>query len=72
MLEPKFNGKVQLYIHLVRLNQVLMTPGHRCLAVKNDLPKLANVKFFTLIYTNSGYHHLKVTKIIISKNFPGW
>ena len=59
MLVPKANGKVRLYFDLTWLKIVWIRPIYRCLTL-NILPRLAGVKYLTLIDTSSGYHNLKL------------
>ena len=59
MLAPKVNGKVRLCLDLVRLNQALIRPIHRG-PMLNNIPKLNNVQYMSIIDVSSGYHNLKL------------
>ena len=63
VLITKPNGKVRLYLNLVRLNQALITPVNRgpIVIILHDIfPKLDNVKYVSFIDTSSSYHNLKL------------
>ena len=58
ILVPKANGKMWLYLDPARHCKVLIRPVHRKVTLNNILPRLAGVKYFTLIDTSSSYHNL--------------
>ena len=57
---PKENGKVRLCLDPARLNKVLIRPVHRGLILNNILPRLADVKYLTLIDVSSGYRNINL------------
>ena len=57
---PKANGKVQLCLDPVQLNQALIRPIHRDPIINNILPKLNNVQYLSIINASSGYHNIKL------------
>ena len=59
---PKVNGKVQLCLDPVQLNQALIRLIHRGLTLNNILPKPSNVQYMSIIDARSGYHNLKLDK----------
>ena len=59
MLVPKANDRVRLCLDLAWLNEVLKRPIHRDLTLDGILPRLADVKYITLINMTEGYHNLK-------------
>ena len=56
----KANGKVWLFLNPARLNKVLIRPIHRGPTPNDILPRLAGVKYPTLVDISSGYHNLKL------------
>ena len=60
VLVPKANGKVQLCLDPVRLNQALIRPVHRGSTLNDILPRLNNVKYMSIIDTSLEYHNLKL------------
>ena len=54
------NGKVRLWLDLDSLNKVLIRPVQREPALNDILPRLAGMKYLTLIDVSSGYHNLKL------------
>ena len=60
ILVAKPNGKVILFLYLVRLNQALFRQVHRGSTLKDIFPKLNNVKYLFLIHVSSCYHNLKL------------
>ena len=59
MLVPKANGKVRLCLDPAWI-KVLIWQIHRGPTLNDILPRLAGVKYLTLICVNSGYHNLKL------------
>ena len=57
---PKVNGKVQLRLDPVQLNQALIRPIHRAPTLNNILPKLNNVQYMSIINMSLGYHNIKL------------
>ena len=57
---PKMNGKVQLCLDPVRLNQALIRLIHRGPTLNDILPKLNNVQYMSIIDASSGYHNIKL------------
>ena len=57
---PKANGKVKLCLNLARLNNALIRPTHRGLALSDILPRLAGIKYITLVDVSLGYHNLRL------------
>ena len=45
-----------------RLNKALIRPVHRNPILNDTLPRLATVKYLTLINAGLGYHNLKLDK----------
>ena len=64
VLPPKANGKAKLCLDLHRLNKTLIRPVHAGLTLNNILPRLAGMKYLTLMDTNSGYHYLKLAELL--------
>ena len=62
VLVPKANGKVQLCLDPVQLNQALIRPIHRGPTLNDILPNLNNVQNMSIIDACSGYHNLKLDK----------
>ena len=62
VLVPKTNGKVQLCLDPVQLNQVLIRLIHRGPTLNDILPKLNNVQYMSIIDASSVYHNLKFDK----------
>ena len=62
VLVPKVNGKVQLCLDPVWLNQALIRPIHRGLTLNDILQKLNNMQYMSIINASSGYHNLKLDK----------
>ena len=60
VLVPKADGKVWICLDLVQLNNVLVRVVHRGQILNDILPRLAGIKYLTLIDANSGYHNLKL------------
>ena len=54
VLVSKPNEKLELCLDPARVNQVLNRPIHRGPTINDILPKLANVKYLTMIDVNSG------------------
>ena len=65
VIVAKPNGKACLCLAPTRLNQALIGPVHRQLAINHGLPKLTNLHYMTLIDATSGYHTLNLIKIIL-------
>ena len=57
---PKVNGKVQLCLDPVQLNQALNRLIHRGPTLSDILPKLNNVQFMSIINASLGYHNIKL------------
>ena len=53
------NGKARLCLDLARLNKALIRPVHRDPTLNAILPRLAGVKYLTLINASLGHHNLK-------------
>ena len=53
------NGKVRLYLDLVRFNKVLIRLAHRGSTINYIKTRLAGIKYLPLIDVISGYHNLK-------------
>ena len=64
VLVPKANEKVRLCLDPARLNKALIRPIHRGPTLNVTLPRLAGVKYITLIDVNSGFHNLKLDDIL--------
>ena len=62
VLVSKANGKVQLCLDPVQLNQALIRPIHRGPTLNDILPKLNNVQYMSIINGSSDYHNLKLDK----------
>ena len=60
VLVPKANRKVQLSLDPARLNKVLIRLAHQGLTLNNILPRLACVKYLTLIDASLACHNLKL------------
>ena len=60
VLVPKANGKVRLCLDPAQLNQVLIRPIHRACMLSDILPKLNDIRYFSLIDASSGYYNLKL------------
>ena len=58
-LVPKTNGKVQIFLDQAIINKTLFIPIHRGPTINDFLPRLAGIKYHTLIDASSGYHNLK-------------
>ena len=56
MLVPKANSKVVLCLGLARLNKAVIGPLHRGLTLNYILPRLASIKYHTLMDASSGNH----------------
>ena len=54
--------KMRLCLDQVRLNEALIRAVHRGPTVSDILPRLARIRFLTLIHTYSGYPSLKLNK----------
>ena len=54
------NGKVKLCLDPAWLNQMLIRPIHRGPTLNDILPKLHNVRYFSIIGASSEYHILKL------------
>ena len=61
-LVPKANGKVQLCLDPVQLNQVLIRLIHRGPTLNDIQRKLHNVQYMSIFDASSGYHNLKLDK----------
>ena len=59
---PKANGKVQLCLDPVQLNQALIRLIHRGPTLNDILLKLNNVQYMSIINVSLGYHNLKLDK----------
>ena len=57
---PKVNGKVQLCLDPVQLNQALIRLIHRGPTLNDILLKLNNVQYMSIINVSSGYHNIKL------------
>ena len=62
VLVPKATGKVGLCLDPAQLNQALIRLVHRCPILNDNLPKLNNVQYMSIINESSGYHNLKLDK----------
>ena len=62
VLVPKANGKVQLCLDPVQLNQVQIRLIHRGPTLNDILLKLNNVQYMSIIDASLGYHNLKLDK----------
>ena len=62
VLVLKANGKEQLCLDPVQLNQSLIRPIHRGPALNDILPKLNNMQYMSIIDASLGYHNLKLDK----------
>ena len=60
VLVPTANGNVRLCLNQAQFNQTLIRPIHRGPTLNNILPKLNNVRYFSIIDASSGYHNLKL------------
>ena len=60
VLVPKANGKVRLCLEPGQLDQALTRPIHRGPTLNIILPKLNNVRYFSIINASTGYHNLKL------------
>ena len=62
ILVPKVNCKVRLCLDQVRNNKskAPIRPVHRGPTFNDVLPRLASIKYLTLINSTSGYHNLKL------------
>ena len=69
VLVPKANGKVRLCLDPAWLNQALIRPVHRGPTLNDILPKLNNVQYMSIIDASSGYHNLRLDKIIVLFNY---
>ena len=74
VLVLKANGKVRLCLNLACLNQALIRPIHGGPILNNILPKLNNANYLFLTDASSGYHNLKLGKIIFLHDscMPVW
>ena len=61
-LVPKVNGKARVCLDPSRSNKALTSPVHRGHTLNDILPRLAGIKYLTLINASSGYHNLKPDK----------
>ena len=62
VLGPKANGKVQLCLDPVQLNQALIRLVHMGPKLNDILPKLNNAQYMSIIDASLGYHNLKLDK----------
>ena len=62
VLVPKANGKVQLCLDPVQLNQALNRPIHRGPTLNDILLKQNNVQYMSIFDVSLGYHNLKLDK----------
>ena len=60
MLVVKANGKVRLYLDPARPIKVLIIPIHGSLMLNDKLPRLAGMKYFTLIDGSLEHYNLKL------------
>ena len=60
VLVSKANSKVQFCLDTARLNKMWIRPLHKDHTLNDILPRLAGVKYLTLIDASSGHHNLKL------------